>query len=473
MKRFNNKIILIFLIVISFFGTFVIMNYSVDTYLLLASPKLSYVKEYFNAGRIITGLFFSIQGIIHIPPYLMYLSSFIMAITFTTITIYTLKKILDKYISNEILSLIASIAIIINPFVIELWLFIETGIMMLSVLSCVMAFKYFDEFLELKNNKKIYKSLLWMFIALLSYQGTVALFIGLSLISILKYSKTIKEFIKNNFIMGLIYLIPTIVNYLFVIVMSRERVGSNHNLVKVFNFIISSTKSVLINGFGLLPKGLFPLIICVSIIISIYYCLSSKKKIINILSLIYVIVVIYLFTIAPIIPQNSNELLIFPRTTYAFGSIVGILFILINNKSNYKLLISILVIILGVEFYSFKVIEINRYIVNYNDKQVINKINDKINNYEEETGNKVKYISLYNQDNSHLFDNEIRDNINVTARAQHPNCEALFIYYTNRKIEKKSSNNNIYIKYFKNKHWKYFDLDQVIIIDDTIHWYLY
>lgn len=473
MKKINNKFIFILLIVVMFFGTFIIMNYSVDTYLLLASPRLSYIREYFNAGRIITGLFFSIQGILHIPPYLMYLSSFVLAISFTTISIYILNNILDKYISNKILSLIVSIAIIINPFVIELWLFIESGIMMLSIMSCVMAFKYFDLFLELKNKKTIYKSLLWMFIALLSYQGTVALFIVLSAFSIIKHYKTIKDFIKNNIIMFLIYLVPTVINYLFVIMMSRDRVGSNHNLYKVFNFIISSTKSILINGFGLLPRGFFHLIILVSIIVSIYYCLNTKKKLINILSLIYIISIIYLFTIAPIIPQNSNDLLIFPRTTYVFGSIVGILFILVNNKNNYKLLNSILLIILVVEFYSFKRIELNRYIVNYQDKQIINRIDDKINNYEEETGINVKYLSIYNQNHSHLFDSDIKDNINVTARAQHPNCEALFVYYTNREIKEKSSDEDIYNNYFKNKHWKYFDLDQVVIVGDTLHWYLY
>ena len=93
MKKINNKFIFILLIVVMFFGTFIIMNYSVDTYLLLASPRLSYIREYFNAGRIITGLFFSIQGILHIPPYLMYLSSFVLAISFTTISIYILNNI--------------------------------------------------------------------------------------------------------------------------------------------------------------------------------------------------------------------------------------------------------------------------------------------------------------------------------------------------------------------------------------------
>lgn len=469
----DKKLYIFFLVVIVFFGNLILMNYSVDTYLLFASPRLRYVIEYFSAGRFITGAFFFIQGFLHLPEYFMYLSSYILAIIFSTLSIYELNKILDKYISNKFLSIILSIGIIINPFIIELWLFIENGIMMLSIFASIQAFKYFDNFLQKSDKRNLLKSFVWMVIALFSYQGTVGIFAGLAIISILKYSKNIKDFVKNNGIMFLVYLISTIINYIFVILFSRERVGSNHDIIKVFKMIISSTKELLLNAFGLLPKGIFPIILIISLLITIYYAFNNKNKITLFLSIIYGIVIIYLFTIAPIIPQNSDSLIMFPRTSYVFGSIIGIIFVIINNKTNYKVLGAIIILLLVVEFYSFIRIEVNRYILNYKDREIIEQINEKIEEYEKTTGYEIKNISFYNQENSHMFYNHLYDYINVSAKNEKPNSVALFVYYTDRKVEEVDNSKVIYNDYFKDNHWQSFNLDQVVLDGDTIHWYMY
>ena len=469
----DKKLYIILLVVIAFFGNLVLMNYSVDTYLLLASPKLRYVYEYFSAGRFITGGFFFIQGLLHLPEYFMYISSYILAIIFATLSIYELNKILDKYVSNKILSIILSIGIIVNPFVIELWLFIETGIMMLSILSCIEAYKYFDNYLQNKEKKALLKSFVWMVVALFSYQGTVGIFAALSVFSILKYSKNIKDFIKNNVIMFIIYFVPTIVNYIFVILFSRERVGSNHDFIKVFKMIISSTRELLLNAFGLLPRGVFPLFLIVSLIITIYYIYNDKNKIKLLLSVLYGIAIIYLFTVAPIIPQNSDSLIMFPRTSYVFGSIIGIVFVIINNKNNVKVLGTVIVLLLVVELCSFIKIEVNRYILNYKDREIIEQVNEKIEEYENATGYEIKNISFYNQENSHMFYDHLEDYINVSAKNERPNSLALFVYYTDRKVEEIDNSKVIYNDYFKDNHWQSFNLNQVVLDGDTIHWYIY
>ena len=473
-KMFKDKKLYIFLlIVLLFFKTFSIMNYSVDTYLLLASSKLEYVDEYLSAGRIFTTVFFFIQGFFHIPNIVMYITSYLLAIIFSTLSIYELNKVLDKYISNKFLSAMISIAIIINPFIIELWLFIESGIMMFSIFACIKGFKNFDKYLETKNKSLIGKSFLWMIAALFSYQGTIALFACLCAISIIKNSKSKKKFIKNNILMFIIYIVPTIINYIFITMISRERVGANHNLIKVIKMIIISTKEQLINCFGLLPNGFYPTMLLVTFVILIYYTIKNKRKRNYMLSLIYITLVTYLFTIAPVIPQNSDSLIMFPRTSYAFASLIPLLFIINNKNLNIKITSAVLIVLLSVELYSFTKIEINRYIVNYEDKQIIYQIEDKVKKYEEETGINVEYLSVYNQENSHMFYNDINDNINVSAKNEQPNSTALYVYYSNRKVKEKEQNNNIYNLYFKNKHWQYFSLDQVVIVGNTIHWYIY
>ena len=46
-------------------------------------------------------------------------------------------------------------------------------------------------------------------------------------------------------------------------------------------------------------------------------------------------------------------------------------------------------------------------------------------------------------------------------------------FYTRRELNNKKTSETIYDKYFKNNTWKEFNLNQVILDGDTIHWHLY
>ena len=468
---FKDKKFYIFLgIVILFFGLLVKMNYSVDTYLLLSSPKMGYVMEYLSSGRIFTCLFFFILGFLQVPHYIMYLLSYLIAIFLSTVSIYELNKVLDKYVSNRILSNIISIAIIINPFIIELWLFIETGIMMLSILSSIEAFKYFDKYLEKYDKKYLKKSFIWMLIGLFSYQGTIALFIALSIISILNKKK---DFIKNNFIMLLIYGIPTVINYLFILLFSKKRVGGGLNLSRNIKVVIDSTMQLL-DGFGLYFRGFISIILITSIILVIYYIFmdktKSKKK--ALLGMIYIIFMIYFFTILPILPQTGERIAVYPRTCYVFLSMIGILFLFINKKGNYKILSTLLIILLVGEFFTFTRLEVNRYKVNELDKEIVLKIENKVREYEKTSNVKVTKLAVYNLNGSKKFYDRLDDRINVSAVKEEPSGIAIYTYYTKRRLSYTDIDKGIE-EDFKNKRYNRFNLDQVVIIDDTIHWYLY
>lgn len=469
---FKDKKFYIFLgIVILFFGLLFKMNYSVDTYLLLSSPRMGYVMEYLSSGRIFTWGFFFILGFIQVPHYIMYLLSYLIAIFLSAISIYELNKVLDKYVSNRILSSIISIAIIINPFIIELWLFIETGIMMLSILASVEAFKYFDKYLEKYDKKYLKKSFIWMLIGLFSYQGTIALFIALSIISIINKKK---DFIKNNFIMLLIYGIPTVINYLFILLFSRKRVGGGLNLERNIKVIIDSTIQ-MIDGFGLYFRGFISIILITSIILVIYYIFMDKTKSKKnaLISMFYIIFMIYFFTVLPILPQTGERIAVYPRTCYVFLSMIGILFLFINKKSNYKILSTLLIILLVGEFFTFTRLEINRYKVNELDKEIVLKIEEKVRKYEEENNIKVTKLAIYNLENSSKFYDRLDDRINVSAVKERPSGIALYTYYTKRRLSYTDGDDFVYELNFNNIRNNKFDLNQVVIVDDTIHWYLY
>lgn len=96
-------------------------------------------------------------------------------------------------IKNKFIKLIIPVLIVINIFSIELYLFMEKGIMMFSVLLEILAVYFFKKALE-KDKKFLLLSILMMLLANFSYQGTVGLFVVISAIYVIKYSKISRSF---------------------------------------------------------------------------------------------------------------------------------------------------------------------------------------------------------------------------------------------------------------------------------------
>ena len=82
-----------------------------------------------------------------------------------------------------------------------------------------------------------------MLIANFSYQGVVGIFVAISLIYILKYSKNIKEFIINNVVVAMLYGIPAIIDYLLIkFTYSGTRVSGQIILSQSLKKVILSTR---------------------------------------------------------------------------------------------------------------------------------------------------------------------------------------------------------------------------------------
>ena len=105
------------------------------------------------------------------------------------------------------------------------------------------------------------------------------------------------------------------------------------------------------------------------------------------------------------------------------------------------------------------------------EQAIILKIEKKVRDYEKVTNIKVKKLAIYNLDKSHKFYDKVDDRINVSAIKERPSGIASYTYYTKRRLNYTDSDKFVWYEYFYNKHYNRFSLDQVVIIDDTIHWY--
>ena len=444
----SNKYIYCFtLITLVFFGIFIRMEFATDTYATLSFSLKEFINQFTSSGRFVLIILGGILKILNVKPKTIYICSFILAIFCFILSLYKLYCIIKNDIGSEILKKIIPVIILLNAFSIELFLFVEKGVMVLSLTLCIFAVETIKKYFESKNKRYILITAFLMLLANFSYQGVVGIFVAISTVYILKYSKDIKQFIVNNLIVGLSYGIPAIIDYLLIkFICSGSRVSGEIVLVESLKKIYSGTKYMILSTYSILPKYFLLVLIGITVFILLYEIIRQKKdkatKIIESLKVIYIIVLTLLASIAPQIMQNTSSIWMVARSTYTYASLYGILilYLFMNyiEASNIKYIIIILsVILLIVQFYSFNNIETDRYKLNAIDYEISRKINNKIVDYEKETGIEVNQISIYN-DKSRGYTYEgifATGDINVKAFSTDWSIQYMFKYYYGKNLK--------------------------------------
>ena len=233
--------------------------------------------------------------------------------------------------------------------------------------------------------------------------------------------------------------------------------------------------------YNILPKYFLITMFLILFIIAIIECIkNSKHKILSIVGLVYIDIVIIVATIAPFVMQNSASIWFVSRSTYGFASILAVQIIYICNFINEDkiaeyLIILLSIIILSLTFYRFIKIEIDHYILNYEDKVICQDIGKKIKEYENNTGIKINKISIYKDKNArysykNLF---VTGDINITGFATDWSDVDLINYYNNINLKKVEKDKEIE-ENFANNDWTRFDSrEQIIFKNNTIHLCVY
>ncbi len=517
----KNKVFMLYLfITIAFFGMLIKLEYATDTYAVFNFDKEAVYMQYAMSGRFITGVALKFFKMINISEKAIYTISYILAIFCAVSSQFILHEILEKDIKSKVLKIIIPTLIIINPFSIELFLFIEKGFMWLGILACVLALKnlqnYFERkgeiFVKKKVNYKIKKmpqknkrekkyflySLFFMLIANCLYQGVVGIFLSVALVFILKYSKNIrkvaslhvqvasekssdfseaiKEFIANNFIAGSIYAIPALINYLFVKIKFKEsRVNGQIVILDSLEKIWQNTSNMFKTMYGILPKYTFILLILFTFAVFCSKIWKEEKKLLIILKFVYILVGIIFVAIAPQILQPTDLIWFGLRSTYSFASMYGVLILYLAMNYELEEISKYTVIILSVMLLTFQAqkfikIEKDRYLLNKNDKEITMQIAEYIKAYEETTGNKVTEISWYEDEKpnytySGIF---VTSDMNVKSYSSDWSTVEILKYYLKREIKLVKKDENLE-KEFKSKNWNEFNEEQIVFKNNKLH----
>ena len=485
----DKKLYIYFLITMLFFGVLAKLEFATDSYVVFMQPTKQYMLWFLKSGRFISALFLGFCRFLGIgSPLRMYTVSFIIAIISTTFAMYVVFNIIKDAVKNNLLKFIIPVLIVINIFSIELYMFMEKGIMMASVLFDVLAVYWFKKFLD-GDNKLIFLSCFMMLLANFSYQGTVGLFVLFSAVYVIKSSKNIKAFLINNIYLGVVYLVPAVINYVIVkVFFHNSRVSGEFNIFESIHRIINESIQMITKTYRIIPKYLFFWLLFITICLVLFVIIKSKKnlkyKIFTILSVFYLLILGGLATVAPQIMQSTNAIGFAARNTYTFASFIGVLFLLmyvfdidIYNYIEY-ILICVAIILISLQYLNFSDFERDRYIINYNDNEIGRVIRNKIFDYECKNHIMIKNVSFYTKlinGSSYTYPN-IRISGDVNLKAMYPDwAREYFIKYilNGRDINVKNPDIDVYNKYFYNKYFDHFTDDQIVFENDCMYVYVY
>lgn len=466
-------------ITILFFGNLYKMEFATDTYSMFTAVDGN-VSVFMRAGRFVTALILQIFFTLGFSNNLVYTSSYIIAMIAITTSMYKFYKIIRRDIKNEKISIIISILTILNIFIIELMLFIEKGIMTLSILFNVLAFeqllKVFDG-----HKKNIIGAFIYMLLANCSYQGTVALFVMLAMVYIIKYSKNIKDFLLKNILTALLYGIPAALNYLSVrVIFPSSRVTGNIVLKESIRKILLGICSIFKSTCRIIPPYVFlGFIIFIILIIMYKICkdrLDLSQSFIKMAAIIYIFLGTIITCSMPQLLQNTESIWMVPRTMYAIVSLIGImlLFLYTNfslEKALEKIIVVISIIYISIQYINFQKIIDDRYILNYEDKMIVTYLENKIEQYEAENIDKkvTKIVLLRDKNMMYTYEGLfITGDMNIRAFATDWSAVEIINYYTGRNLEVVDPDEEI-LNQFADKDWNMYSPEQIIIHEDTVY----
>ncbi len=487
-KANKSAIIKIFIITILFFGTNIYFTFATDTYRTFETGfELSALNMTTRNGRPVIGFIYWLFSLSGLPNEFFYYISTALALLFLMISIWLYQKILKKYGMKENIRIILAFALIANPFIIEYFMFIEKCGFMFAILFNVIAVYFIEKFFEQKGWKNMAVAIAMMVLAMFTYQGTIALFVILSLPFALKYAKGFKDYVLNILSIGIPYAISMLTGMVaFKFLFKSTRVSEDIDLIANLKNMIYGLREYTVTTFNILPEHLFLVLFSVAFFIAIIAALIQReRKIICVLSVFLIVFAAIVFSTATIL-QGSGWWAM--RTVYPIASVVGVLVIqvLINsdrpekkNKEKIKYAQVFAVLAVGIllvgQYLSFNKVFINKYELNALDEYRYEYVGQTIREYQETTGVKITKIAFYSDvirtypPYPYLYTQG--DLITSAFYTDWSDLSAMN-YYLGTDYEKVDPTAK-YTKYFSSKDWDRLSQEQLIFDGDTLHLCVY
>ena len=231
------SVLKVFFLVLLFFGANVFLSFSTDSYSTLSAGFHTAAQDMLERnGRPIIALIYKLHSLSGLPGISFYYISSGLALLFLGIAVWLYQKLLARYSLPENIRILLAFASIANIYIIEYFMFIEKCGFMLAILFNVIAVQCICGFFERKNthpcNVSLLCAVLAMTLAVFTYQGTVALFVVLSIPFAFYHAKNFREYVCNIISIGVCYAVPVLLAFAaFKWVFNGTRLQTDFNLL--------------------------------------------------------------------------------------------------------------------------------------------------------------------------------------------------------------------------------------------------
>lgn len=487
-EKKRNLIIYLILILITIIMCFPYLteHYSSDDYTIIGYGYYKYgIEKFLNDGRVFSSVITLLAGYWNLPIKVFIQGLFYIGILISCLCVIKIKNIItkikpEKNLKETVLVLGISYCIIFNFMYLENMYFAEIPIMALGILLFI---KSSEKLVE----SKYLKSLAYLIIGELCYQGTINFFITFTFLLLIIKNKGIdKEVIKKVIISGLFCLISVGINLIQIKIcgkifgLEQSRLGGIQKIPGNIIYIMLHIGNVLTDTCDFFPKYGFLIFLLILYITTFIYDLVKIKEYSNSFNLLLIsIVAIFSSVSINIVSLSSFGL---GRMVFSIGALIGLIFMYLYCSTNifgeskifkYFLLFALSIYII-MNFLNYTLQMYCNKKANEMDKEEALQVNEYILEYEKNNNIEVKNIAF-------TYDKNITWNYNLffdtsyTSRALMIwwcNIDALN-YYTGRKLETVQMDKNIYYAYFKGKDWDKLDKEQFVFKGDTVFYCVY
>lgn len=487
-QKYRTILICSFVLVLLNVGIDFTFHYATDTY-STANEKGTWYHILYENGRPLKSLIFYIFEAFNVPIGIIYHISHSLMIVFATIAVVLFAVMLLRYISSELVCVLISFVTLLNPFVIDFFLFEEKGLFMMIVLLNVVAIVITEGMWtgtvkgHLGANVLLIQLCLWVTVSI--YQVGVMQYVVMLLPFIVINSKDFKDFFSKNVFVSFMFGIPLSASFVLAkFFLPVTRLANDTSLSFLVSNFLKIFKFVTLGKFYNVGKGMFLLwlgILTVADILSIVACSEIGKYVLGglmqLLSVIYIsvgcIVVSFLLFI------TGNSTVCWPRMVYSYGMIFGIVSIYLwycverkgarGSIAVKMIIITLVVFIIIYDYIGFGKVILERHRANQEDMYYAEIIGQRITEYEGDTGYTIDTICYYKDFNVTVYGKGY-DNSMLSERAQasgwsrHNSIEI----YLDRKFTQGEPDPELEEK-FSQEDWNMFSEKQLVFDGNTLH----
>lgn len=487
-KRILGKISMLILL---YFSGIMYVSYATDTYSYIMIGFLDGAIGMLRSnGRVITALAFYLCHLCGTTYEVFYYISYVLALIILTAAVYILERMARPFIKEENWRILIALLCIVNPFIIEYFMFIEKFAFALAILLEVAAVYYIARFYD---NYKWYDLLLAsgaVFLAMFAYQASIGLYAILAVpfayyYAVKKPSGAFVRYLLHLVSIGVTFLVGIacyMLVYNYVIHADRIGVDATNLSAQAVHILyqelhaLRTTYEVLPNYWMIVCTGITALLVLVNLV-------RTSTRYLAALHLVITIVSVFVFSAAALIGNDQFNM----RLLYSLASIVGVLLLDLHMMSctsaahdrlwSITLVAerAVILVLAASTLIGFNRIYKDKYQCNYADRVRCMHIGDKINEYEAETGNHIEYIVFYSDANATMeqYPGLYADGDLNTSSFLTDWSDRNTINYVLGTDYKRAEQDPRYVEYFASQDWTELSDEQMVFDGDTLHYCIY